>query len=66
MAKVKIRNRHTDVVSEVSSERWDKIRIDPNWSGTFVLVNEPSIPKELKELTGKPTKSEEKKEEVKK
>ena len=47
---IKVKNRHTNVVSEFTNAEWDRINKDPQWAGVFVEVKEPRVPKEVKDL----------------
>ena len=48
MAKIKVKNRKTGVVSEFTTEQWEKTKTDPNWSGIFVEIPAPKVPDEVK------------------
>jgi len=57
MAKIKVKNRKSGVVSEFTPEQWEKTKADPNWSGIFVEIPSPKVPDEVKELADKKEKS---------
>ena len=57
MAKIKVKNRKSGVVSEFTPEQWKKTKADPNWSGIFVEIPSPKVPDEVKELADKKEKS---------
>ena len=59
MAKIKVKNRKTGVVSEFTPEQWEKIKADPNWSGVFVEIPSPRVPDEVKELADKKASTKE-------
>lgn len=60
MAKIKVKNRKSGVVSEFTTEQWEKIKTDPNWSGVFVEIPAPKVPDEVKELADKQASTKEK------
>lgn len=59
MAKIKVKNRKTGVVSEFTTEQWEKTKADPIWSGVFVEIPAPKVPDEVKELADKKASTKE-------
>ena len=53
MSKVKVRNKKTGVVSELTQEQFDKTKTDTNWFNAFEVLKEPEAPKEVRELQQK-------------
>ena len=60
MAKIKVKNRKSGVVSEFTPEQWEKTKADPIWSGVFVEIPAPKVPDEVKELADKQASTKEK------
>lgn len=50
MAKVKVINKATGVVSYYTQEKWDKLQSDPKWGSVFKESEPPSVPIEVQNL----------------
>lgn len=50
---VKVKNRSNGVQSTFTDAEWARISKDPQYSGVFIEVKEPRVPKEVKDLQNK-------------
>ena len=50
---VKVKNRSNGVQSTFTDAEWARISKDPHYSGVFIEVKEPRVPKEVKDLQNK-------------
>lgn len=53
MAKVRIKNRKTGVVSEMTYDQWEKTKKNPLFDGVFFIVENIETPPEVNELKEK-------------
>lgn len=57
--KVTVRNRRNGAESEMTEKEWKELQANPNYNGTFKIVEEKKVP-EPKEVTELKTKKAEK------
>ena len=50
MAKIKVINKATGVVSYFTQEKWNKLKDDPKWGKVFKESEPPSVPIEVQNL----------------
>ena len=50
MAKIKVINKATGVVSYFTQEKWNKLKNDPKWGKVFKESEPPSVPIEVQNL----------------
>ena len=50
---VKVKNRSNGVQSTFTDAEWARISKDPQYSGVFIEVKEPRVPKEVRDLQNK-------------